>query len=86
MAPQPLAPVPADTTSAAASDFLNEYFTEKQLALALDRDIRTLRRWDAERTGPPRIRVGRKILYRKSAIAHWLAQNESRPLSRKGTR
>jgi len=84
MATQPL--VSADSTAANASDFLSEYFTEKQLGQALDRDIRTLRRWDALRVGPPRIRVGRKILYRKSAVAHWLAQHESRPVRRKGTR
>jgi hypothetical protein len=78
MATQPFADVSADTATA-ASDFLRDYFTEKQLAHVLDRNTRTLRRWYAERTGPPRIRVGRKILYRKSAVSLWLAQNESRP-------
>jgi hypothetical protein len=79
MATQPFADVSADTARA-ASDFLRDYFTEKQLAHVFDRNTRTLRRWYAERTGPPRIRVGRKILYRKSAVALWLAQNESRPV------
>jgi hypothetical protein len=65
-----------------AGDFLNDYLTEIQLAGLLKKDVRTLRRWDAERTGPPRTRAGKTILYRKSAVALWLEQNESRPLRR----
>jgi hypothetical protein len=58
---------------------LDDYFTEKQLALTLGRDVRSIRRWHALRTGPPRIRVGKVILYRKSSVALWLEQHESRP-------
>ncbi|OLB24859.1 MAG: hypothetical protein AUH15_00015 [Acidobacteriales bacterium 13_2_20CM_55_8] len=82
MASQPVALVSADT-STTASDFLSDYLTEKQLARSLTRNVRTIRRWDALRIGPPRIRVGRKILYKKSSVAHWLQENESRPLRRK---
>jgi hypothetical protein len=37
---------------------------------------RTAKRWQLTRTGPPQTRVGKKILYRKSAIAAWLKHRE----------
>jgi hypothetical protein len=45
--------------SADAGNFLNDYLTEVQLAVVLKKDVRTLRRWDAERTGPPRTHAGK---------------------------
>ena len=42
-----VAPVSPD-----AGDFLNDYLTEVQLAGLLKKDVRTLRRWDAELNWP----------------------------------
>ena len=40
---------------------------------------RTLHRWHALRTGPPRCKIGRVVLYRKSAITDWLKTYEVQP-------
>ena len=59
-------------------DLLADFLTEAQLGQMLNRNVRTLRRWNASRQGPPRIVVGRTILYRKSSIVDWLAKHEQR--------
>jgi hypothetical protein len=76
----------AKSAPAASSDFLADYFGERDFAAAIGRDLRTIRRWDAERIGPPRIRVGRKILYRKSAVIRWLEAHETSTPSKKTRR
>jgi Helix-turn-helix domain len=73
-------------SSVPSSDFLSDYFEEQEFAAVLDRDVRTVRRWHSKRTGPPRVRVGRKILYKKSSVARWLEQNETHTLSSNKTR
>ena len=41
---------------------------------------RTADRWHTLRTGPPRIKVGRTILYRKQDVEAWLTSRvEARP-------
>jgi hypothetical protein len=76
----------AKSTPAPSSDFLADYFEEHDFAAVVDRDVRTIRRWHHFRIGPPRIRVGRKILYRKAAVIRWLEQNETSTLSKKTRR
>jgi hypothetical protein len=56
--------------------FLEDYITEAELASSLERSTRTLVRWHELRIGPPRIVVGRKILYRKSSVMAWLEARE----------
>jgi hypothetical protein len=68
-------------TSSAALDtlgrpILSEYMTPEELARELRVCKRTLDRWHAGRTGPPRITVGRKPLYRRAAVAQWLLKRE----------
>ena len=46
----------------------------RQLALSVD----TLQRWETRRVGPPCVRVGRKVLYRKEAVRDWLKEQEAR--------
>lgn len=46
----------------------------KELALSID----TLQRWETRRVGPPCVRVGRKVLYRKAAVRDWLRDQEAR--------
>ena len=55
-----------------------EYWPERHFASVMTRDLRTVRLWEQLRTGPPRIRVGSLVLYRKSAVEQWLKANESR--------
>ena len=55
---------------------LSDFFTKKQLATELGREVRTLDRWDTLGMGPPRTRVGRKVLYRRTSILKWLEAQE----------
>ena len=55
---------------------LSEFMTIEELAAELGRNKRTLDRWDALGTGPPRTRVGRKVLYRRSSVQRWLVAQE----------
>ncbi len=37
---------------------------------------RTLRRWRDLRQGPPHVRIGRKVYYRRGALQQWLLARE----------
>jgi len=56
---------------------LSEFLTKQELAAELGREMRTLDRWDALGIGPPRTRVGRKILYRRTSVRAWLTAQEN---------
>jgi predicted DNA-binding transcriptional regulator AlpA len=55
---------------------LSEFMTIEELAAELGRNKRTLDRWDALGIGPPRTRVGRTVLYRRSSVQKWLVAQE----------
>ena len=55
---------------------LEEFLTLEDLATELGRNKRTLDRWDALGMGPPRTRMGRTVLYRRSSVQKWLAAQE----------
>ena len=59
-----------------ANSPLNEYLTKDELARELRRSTRTLDRWHTRRVGPPRTRVQKLILYKKSSVSSWLRQQE----------
>lgn len=48
-----------------------------ELAQELGVSVDTLRRWEAQREGPPCIRAGRKIYYRRTAVEDWLTELEA---------
>jgi len=54
--------------------------TPNEVAETLRVSERTLHRWHALRVGPARCKVGRRVLYRKSAIDAWLTANETKPV------
>jgi hypothetical protein len=58
---------------------LSEFLTKEELAAELRRNVRTLDRWAALGTGPPRTRIGRKVLYRRTSVQKWLAAQELSP-------
>ena len=66
----------------ATDNFLSDFFTKDQLGKVLNKDPRTLDRWHAMRQGPPRIKLGRTILYRRSSVMAWLGAQEERPRRR----
>jgi len=53
------------------------WISHLDLALELDLSVDTLRRWEAQRTGPTCVRAGRKVYYRRSAVEAWLEDQES---------
>jgi hypothetical protein len=55
------------------------YFQEKEFADFMRKNIRTVRLWEQLRIGPPRVKIGKTVLYRKSAVEAWLRSRESRP-------
>jgi hypothetical protein len=59
-----------------AGTVLSGYLTPTQLAAQLGCCEKTLHRWDAARIGPPRVHVGRKVMYRREAITQWLIKRE----------
>ena len=62
-----------EPTSAA---LLSGWITRKDLAEALSLTVDTLGRWEARRFGPPCVRAGRMVLYRRRAVQDWLAAQE----------
>jgi hypothetical protein len=61
------------------------YVTAHRLAALLDVTTRTLARWNAARIGPPKISVGKTVLYDVGKLPDWLATRESAPIrSRRG--
>lgn len=60
----------------APGSLLSGWISRADLAQQLAVTEGTLRRWEAERWGPPCIRAGRKIFYRRSAVLSWLEDQE----------
>lgn len=56
---------------------LDGWISRADLAQQLQVTEGTLRRWEAERWGPPCIRAGRKIYYRRSAVLEWMEDREA---------
>ena len=52
------------------------WISRLDLALELGLSVDTLRRWEAMRTGPPCVRAGRKVYYRRGAVEEWLEEQE----------
>ena len=61
---------------------LNEdLLTPDECAQELDTTRRTIDRWHSRRIGPPRIKVGRKVYYRREAVRNWLLANEGQEVA-----
>jgi phage terminase Nu1 subunit (DNA packaging protein) len=55
------------------------YVTPRRLAAMLNVTPRTLSRWDARGIGPPKIKVGKTILFDLAKLPAWLAARETQP-------
>ena len=53
------------------------YLNAQRLASILGVSVRTLSRWNAAGTGPPRIKVGRKVLFDLLKLPDWLTSREN---------
>ena len=49
------------------------YLTADRLATTLGVTVRTLARWDAARIGPPKIKIGKLVLFDLAKVPDWLA-------------
>ena len=59
----------------------HENLTTSELAEYLRLDsIRTPMRWRQHRTGPPWVKAGGRVLYRKSDVDAWLEANRQAPV------
>ena len=52
------------------------YVTAGHLASLLGVTVRTLSRWDAASNGPPRIKLGKKVLFDLVKVSDWMAGRE----------
>ena len=55
---------------------LDEWISRDDLAEQLALTTDTLARWATDGTGPPRIKVGRRVFYRESSVEKWLRGRE----------
>jgi hypothetical protein len=56
---------------------LDDFITRAEVLEMLNISERTLQRLDQRREGPPKIRVGNTVIYRREAIRLWLISRET---------
>lgn len=69
---------PKTETETASAALLSGWISRKDLADALCVTVDTLGRWEARRFGPPCVRAGRMVLYRRRVVQDWLGAQEMR--------
>lgn len=77
-----LGTAPRSSTSCLMSGWISRL----DLAVELEVTVETLHRWEKIRFGPPCVRAGRKIYYRRDAVQDWLMQQEAPAPRRAGAR
>jgi predicted DNA-binding transcriptional regulator AlpA len=53
-----------------------DLLTTKELAAYLRKPVATVRGWRYRKVGPTGFRLGREVVYRRSAVDAWLAERE----------
>ena len=56
--------------------FTSDWLSREELAEELGVAPSTLGRWATERRGPPLVKVGRRVFYRRSSVRKWLVKRE----------
>jgi predicted DNA-binding transcriptional regulator AlpA len=54
------------------------YLTRQELAVELGVSERAIGRWEREGKGPPRVLLGRRILYKRESVEKWLGSREAK--------
>jgi predicted DNA-binding transcriptional regulator AlpA len=57
---------------------LDGYLDAKQLATELHVHLVTIWKWRQRREGPPAVRVGKRLMYRRASVEKWLASREEK--------
>ena len=65
---------------------LDGFLRREELARQFGLSSRTIDRWEALRIGPPRVCVGRTILYQIQSVREWLISREQQAVPVKGRR
>jgi predicted DNA-binding transcriptional regulator AlpA len=73
-------------TTSPASVLLSGYLRREELAQQFGLSTRTIDRWEALKEGPPRVSIGRTILYNVESVREWLSTREKRPMPRRKRR
>ncbi|WP_131233105.1 helix-turn-helix transcriptional regulator [Bradyrhizobium ottawaense] len=60
----------------AIDDALGDLVDRDTAARLLGVVPRTLDRWHLQRRGPPRVRIGRKVRYRRRSLSDWVRDHE----------
>lgn len=68
----------------ASDGLLDDWMPRRELADIIGVSPDTLKRWETRRIGPPCIRIGRKVLYRRGAVRDWLLEQENRKTAGRG--
>ena len=68
------------TKSEAPAEFFADYLTEADVARLRRCSVQSIRLMNRKRIGPPRIKIGRTILYRREAVEAWLRKHETQPI------
>ena len=63
-----------------------DYLEPAELARELDVSERTIHRWHVMRIGPPRVTIGRTVLYRRESVRQWLESREESQSRKTGRR
>jgi excisionase family DNA binding protein len=53
-----------------------DFFTRESLSKDLGVSVRTIDRWVSLRLAPPRVVIGKLILFRREAVSEWLRSRE----------
>lgn len=65
------------TIPAASTVHDDEFLTSEEVAEWLNMSKPGLSHWRADGIGPPYLKAGRWIRYRRSAVARWIAEQEA---------
>ena len=64
------------------TNILSDYLSREELAVQLNKNTRTIARWEVMRTGPAVTYIGKTPYYRKTTVIDWLASQEQKPTRR----
>lgn len=54
-----------------------DFLSSAEVSFALNISTRTLHRWGRLRKGPPSIKIGRSVYYRRASVERWLLALEN---------